>query len=157
MNEDLKQIGVIGAGECPAEIALLAEEVGRRIALGGAVLVSGGLGGVMEAASRGAKLAGGLTVGILPGYSRHEANEYVDVAIVTGLSHARNMLVVRSSDVVIAISGEYGTLSEIALALKMGKSVVGLKTWENIPGILQASGAEDAVARALALSREKDC
>ena len=157
MNEDLKQIGVIGAGECPAEIALLAEEVGRRIALGGAVLVSGGLGGVMEAASRGAKLAGGLTVGILPGYSRHEANEYVDVAIVTGLSHARNILVVRSSDVVIAISGEYGTLSEIALALKMGKSVVGLKTWENIPGILQASGAEDAVARALALSREKDC
>lgn len=156
MFNNARQIGVIGAGECSREIASLAEEVGRRIALGGAVLITGGLGGVMEAASRGAQCAGGLTVGILPGFSRQEANDYVDVAIVTGFSHARNVLVVRSSDLVIAIAGEYGTLSEIALALKMGKTVIGLRTWENIPGILRAAGAEEAVARAFALLDEND-
>lgn len=147
----IRQIGIIGAGECSAEIAALAEEVGRGVALKGAIVITGGLGGVMEAASRGAKAAGGRTVGILPGFLREEANPYVDIAIVTGMDHARNILIVRSAEVVIAIGGGYGTLSEIALALKMARAVVGLQTWENIPGVQMTSKAEEAVVKAFAL------
>ncbi|MCL5962677.1 MAG: TIGR00725 family protein [Chloroflexi bacterium] len=119
-----------GAGECDAEMARLAEEVGWGLAKAGAVLITGGLGGVMEAACKGAKRAGGMTIGILPGSSRREANEYVDIPLVTGLGHARNVIVAGSADVFIAVGGEYGTLSEIALALKMGVPVIGLRTWE---------------------------
>ena len=102
----------------------------------------------MEAACRGAKQAGGLTVGILPGSDRSDANPYVDVALPTGLGEARNALVVRAADAVIAIGGGYGTLSEIALALKAGKPVIGLDTWE-IDGVAAADGPEAAVAAAL--------
>jgi uncharacterized protein (TIGR00725 family) len=136
----------------------MAEEVGSLLARAGAVLVSGGLGGVMEAACRGARSAGGTTVGILPGYERSEANAWVDVAIPTGLGEARNALVVRAADVLIAIRGEYGTLSEIALALKTGKPVVGLETWElsrrgeAATDIVRAASPADAVERALALA-----
>jgi uncharacterized protein (TIGR00725 family) len=112
------------------------------------VLVCGGRGGAMEAACRGAKEADGLTVGILPGSDRSEANPFVDVVVPTGLGEARNALVVGAADVVIAIGGGYGTLSEIALALKAGKRVVGLGTWE-IEGVASADGAEAAVAAAL--------
>src|ERR687885_1043778 len=114
-------------------------------------VVCGGLGGVMEAACRGAKSAGGMTVGILPSGSRADANEYVDVALATGLGEARNALVVRAVDVLVAVGGEYGTLSEIALALKAGKPVVGVGTWE-IPGVIHAGGPGDAVRRALELA-----
>ena len=123
------QIGVIGSGDCSPQVQRLAEEVGREIAKRGAVLVCGGLGGVMEGAARGAKLAGGLTVGILPGSDACKANPYIDVVIVTGMSYARNIIVVRSSDVLIAIEGKYGTLSEIAYALQLRKPVVGINTW----------------------------
>jgi uncharacterized protein (TIGR00725 family) len=122
--------------------------VGRLLAERGAVLVCGGLGGTMEAACRGAKQAGGTTVGLLPGGSRSDANEFVDVAIPTGLGEARNALVVRAADVVVAVGGGYGTLSEIALALKAGKRVVGLGSWE-IDGVVAADGPEAAVAEAL--------
>jgi uncharacterized protein (TIGR00725 family) len=122
--------------------------VGRLLAEHGAVLVCGGLGGTMEAACRGAKQAGGTTVGLLPGESRSDANRFVDVAIPTGLGEARNALVVRSADVVVAVGGGYGTLSEIALALKIGKRVVGLGTWE-IDGVVVVDGPEAAVAEAL--------
>jgi uncharacterized protein (TIGR00725 family) len=122
--------------------------VGRLLAEHGAVLVCGGLGGKMEAACRGAKQAGGTTVGLLPGESRSDANRFVDVAIPTGLGEARNALVVRSADVVVAVGGGYGTLSEIALALKIGKRVVGLGTWE-IDGVVVVDGPEAAVAEAL--------
>jgi len=138
-------VSVIGAGTCDKEISDIAEEVGRLVARKGAILVTGGLGGVMEAASKGAKEAGGITVGILPGFSKNEANQYVQIPIPTGLSHARNILVVRSADAVIAVAGEYGTLSEIAIALKLGKPVVGIKTWDNIKGLIKAESAEDAV------------
>jgi hypothetical protein len=138
-------VAVIGAGTCNKEISDIAEEVGRLIARKGAILVTGGLGGVMEAASRGAKEAGGITVGILPGFSKDEANQYVQIPITTGLSHARNIIVVRSADAVIAVAGEYGTLSEIAIALKLGKPVVGIKTWDNIKGVIKAESAEEAV------------
>jgi uncharacterized protein (TIGR00725 family) len=114
----------------------------------GAVLVCGGLGGAMEAACRGAKQGGGVTVGILPGTDRSDANHYVDFALPTGLGEARNALVVRAADVVIAIGGGYGTLSEIALALKAGKRVIGLDTWA-IEGVEPASDAEAAVGVAL--------
>lgn len=137
----------------------MAEQVGRLIARRGAVLVCGGRGGVMAAACRGAKAEGGTTVGILPGIDRREANAFVDIPIVTGLGEARNAIVVRTADAVIAVSGGYGTLSEIGLALKMGRPVVGLGTWElhqqgqAVGGVLRASTPDQAVEQALALAK----
>lgn len=125
-----RTIAVIGAGQCDAQTAALAAEVGRRLAQAGAAVVCGGLGGVMKAACRGAKSAGGLTIGILPGTNRKDANRWVDIAIPTGLAEARNIIVVRSAQAVIAVGGEFGTLSEIAFALKLGLPVIGLKTWQ---------------------------
>ncbi|OEU55981.1 MAG: TIGR00725 family protein, partial [Desulfuromonadales bacterium C00003096] len=115
----MKMIGVIGAGQCKGEIYELAKKVGAGIAKAGAILVCGGLGGVMEGACRGAYEAGGQTVGILPGTDKAQANPYVTIPIVTDLGHARNILVVQSSDILFAISGGYGTLSEISIALKL--------------------------------------
>ncbi|OYD14942.1 TIGR00725 family protein [candidate division WOR-3 bacterium JGI_Cruoil_03_51_56] len=137
-------VGIIGGAECNPEIARLAEELGRAIARRGAVLVCGGRGGVMEATCRGAKSEGGLTIGILPGPDREEANPFVDVAIATGLGGARNLVIIRTADVLIAIDGSYGTLSEIGFALKMGKRVIGLKTWD-IPGIEKDDTVEQAL------------
>ena len=116
------QIGVIGGSDCTEKFVYVAEEVGRCIAEKGAILICGGLGGVMESAARGAKKAGGTTIGILLGFNRYEANKYIDIAIVTGMDHARNIIIVRSSDALIAVAGSYGTLSEIALGLKMKKT-----------------------------------
>ncbi|MEN8263661.1 MAG: TIGR00725 family protein [Nitrospirota bacterium] len=144
-------ISVIGAGTCSEDIYKAAEDVGRRIAQKGAVLVTGGLGGVMEAASKGAKESGGTVVGILPGFSKNEANRFVEIPITTGLSHARNIIVVRSADAVIAVSGEYGTLSEIAVALKLGKPVVGINTWDNVEGVIKVNTPEEAVQKAFEL------
>ena len=122
--------------------------MGRLLAERGVVLVCGGLGGTMEAACRGAKQAGGTTVGLLPGIDRADGNLHLDIAIPTGLGEARNALVVRAADVVVAVGGGYGTLSEIALALKAGKRVVGLGTWE-IDGVVAVDGPQAAVAEAL--------
>ena len=143
------QLGVVGASDCSPAVAELAQSVGRAVASAGAVLVTGGLGGVMQAAARGAREAGGLTVGILPGPSHRDANAFVDVAIVTDLGHARNAIVVRSSHAVIALPGEYGTLSEVALALKMGIPVVGLGAWTHLDGVIPAEAPDAAVARAI--------
>jgi len=148
-------ISVIGAGQCDGSIARLAEQVGYEIAKRGAAMVCGGLGGVMEAACRGAQRAGGFTIGILPGEDVRTANSYVDLAIPSGLGEARNLLVVRSGQAVIAIAGEYGTLSEIAFALKMGRPVIGLDTWElykkgrQDEAIIYASSPVEAVEMAL--------
>jgi hypothetical protein len=142
------QIGVVGAAACSPEIAKLAESVGKEIAHRGGVLVCGGLGGVMEAAARGAKQAGGVTVGILPGGRFADANPYIDIPIVTDLGHARNALVVHSAQAVIAVEGGYGTLSEIALALKLAKPVIGLKTWNVDPSIISTANPAEAVAKA---------
>jgi len=152
-------IAVIGAGRCSKEVAQVAESVGRELARSGAVLVCGGLGGVMEAACRGAKSEGGLTIGILPGSSRCEANPYVDIRVVTGLGEARNVIVVRTAQAVIAVDGEYGTLSEIAYALKLGIPVVGLDTWQLaregrlVSAIVEAATPAEAVDKALELAR----
>lgn len=141
-------IAVIGAGTAGVEILAQAEAVGRLIAEHHAMLVCGGLGGVMEAAAKGAKSAGGTTIGILPQAYRHDANPYIDVPIATGFGEGRNVFIIRTADVIIAIGGEYGTLSEIALALKSGKSVIGLGTWD-IKGVQKADSPEHAVELAL--------
>jgi uncharacterized protein (TIGR00725 family) len=144
-----------GAGQLDA-----AEEVGRLLAEAGAVVVCGGLGGAMEAVCRGARSAGGMTVGILPGRDRRDANEYVQVALPTGLGEGRNALVVRAADAVVAVGGGYGTLSEIALALRAEKPVVGIDTWELARagepdnGVVPARGAAEAVRTALDLARK---
>jgi uncharacterized protein (TIGR00725 family) len=150
---------VIGASVCDEVTAAVAEEVGRLLAESGAVLVCGGRGGVMEAACRGAQTAGGLTVGILPGEDQAAANPYVDLPIVTGLGEARNVVVVRTSQALIAVGGEYGTLSEIAFALKLGRPVVGIQTWQlakqgvPVPAIAETKSPAQAVEMAFALLR----
>ena len=154
-------ISVIGGGRCGPEEYALAEEVGRLVAQEGATLVCGGLAGIMEAAARGAKEAGGATIGILPGHDRASANPYLDHSLTTGLGHARNLIVVSSGDAVIAIGGGYGTLSEIGLAAKIGRPVVILSGWrlqndEWSDGIWYATSAQEAMAlvqRALAPAR----
>ncbi len=123
------QIAVVGGSEASDEVQRAAETVGAALALRGAVLVCGGLGGVMAAACRGAKSAGGTTVGLLPGSDPAAANRWIDIVVPTGLGEARNALVVAAADVVIALDGEYGTLSEIALALRGGTPVIGVGTW----------------------------
>lgn len=123
-------IAVIGPGDAGDEITALADEVGALLGEAGATVVCGGLGGVMEAAARGARRAGGATVGILPGADRAEANAFLDVVVPTGMGELRNALVVRAADAVVAIGGGHGTLSEIGFALRAGLPVVGLRTWE---------------------------
>jgi uncharacterized protein (TIGR00725 family) len=153
-------VAVIGPADAASQELADAEEVGRRLADAEAVVVCGGRGGVMEAVCRGARSAGGLTLGILPGRDRSEANPFVEVAVPTGLGEARNALVVRSADAVVAIGGAYGTLSEIAFALKGGTPVIGLRTWELArggkpdTGIVQVESAEEAVRTALDLARK---
>ena len=145
-------IAVVGPGRASEPEVEAAEALGRYAAAHGAVVVCGGLGGVMEAACRGAKSAGGSTVGILPGPHRSAANEWVDVAIPTGLGEARNAIVVRAADALIAVGGGYGTLSEIALGLKAGKPVIGIGTWalgRDPDPIVRASDAETAVTLAM--------
>ena len=150
----MKIIGIVGAGKANKELLKSAEEAGRLLAQQGVIIVTGGLGGVMEAACRGAYMNGGITVGILPTDRKEDANPYVKIPIPTGMGEMRNSLIVRASDVLIAIGGGYGTLSEIALALKTGKKVVGLKTWD-IPGIINAHSVEEAVSIATSLIRGK--
>jgi uncharacterized protein (TIGR00725 family) len=145
------KIGVVGASHCSSEVSELAREVGRRIARKGAVLLCGGLGGVMESAARGAKEEGGLTVGVLPGELAEDANPFIDLAIVTDMGHARNVILVRSCDAVIAISGGYGTLSEIAIALKVGIPCIGLKTWDPDRSVIRTESPEEAVREAFDL------
>ncbi len=157
MKDKLIFIGVIGGGEVSPQVAAIAEEVGHEIARRGAVLVCGGLGGVMEAACRGAAVEGGLTIGILPGDNRRAANPHVKIPIVTGLGHARNVAVVKTAQAVIAIDGSYGTLSEIGHALQSGIPVIGLDTWSlSINGkandsIITADNPTDAVSKAIEL------
>jgi len=152
-------ITVIGASDCSAEETRLAEEVGRELARRGVTLICGGLEGVMEAACRGAASQGGVTIGILPGNSRKDANAYVQIPIVTGMGYSRNAIVAKSGQAVIAIGGSYGTLSEIAYALQSSTPVIGLRTWSLARGgvtessIIVALNPVDAVEKALGLIR----
>jgi uncharacterized protein (TIGR00725 family) len=158
--ERVKQVSVIGTADCAqdSEVALLAEEVGRRLAEAGIAVVCGGLGGVMEAAARGAATAGGTVIGIVPSASTEDANPHCTHVVATGIGHARNLAVVASGEAVIAVGGEWGTLSEIGYARTLGKTVVALHSWslsgqgkmESAPRVTPASTAEDAVSLALA-------
>lgn len=156
-----RYVAVCGPSVATEQEAAWAEEVGRRLAEAGAVVVCGGLGGVMDAAARGAAGVGGTVIGILPGETRSGASPHLTVAIPTGMGEARNALIARSADAVIAIGGEWGTLSEIALARKMGKPVVGLATWDMSRGkdpaeaIARVGNSEDAVGRALDLLKDR--
>jgi uncharacterized protein (TIGR00725 family) len=153
------QIAVIGSGSCRqgSELWELADEVGRRLGESGAVLVCGGLGGVMEAAAQGAAGAGGVVIGIVPGDSLEHANAHCTHVVATGIGHARNLAVVASGEAVIAVGGEWGTLAEIGFARKLGRSVVALRSWRpagegamaDAPGVVQAEGAGEAVTLAL--------
>ncbi len=138
-------VAVIGASRCSHDVSTLAEQVGEELANRGAILICGGLGGVMEAACRGAKQAGGTTIGVLPGSSPSDANEWVDYSIATGMGEARNAVIIRTADAAIAISGSYGTLSEIAYALNAGIPVVGITTWEIDAPIIKATDPGQAV------------
>jgi uncharacterized protein (TIGR00725 family) len=144
------QISVIGSG---VEHEARAEEVGRLLAEQGATVVCGGLGEVMAAAARGAKSAGGTTIGILPGESRADANEWIDHAVVTGIGHARNLAVVASGDAVIAVGGRWGTLAEIGFARALGRYVVVLEPGLEIEDVPRAATPAEAVDLALAAAR----
>jgi uncharacterized protein (TIGR00725 family) len=146
-----KIIAVIGGAEANQKNLKIAEEIGTLIAKNGAVLITGGLGGVMNAASKGAKQAGGLVIGILPTLDKENANPYVDIPIVTGMNQARNFIIARSCDCAIAISGKYGTLSEIAYCLMYEVPVIGINTWKIKAPIIEAETAQDAVNKALEL------
>ena len=154
-------ISVIGEGNASPETAALAEQVGRELAKRGIGLVCGGLGGVMEAACKGAKSAGGTTIGVIPGSDPRDANPWVDIPICTGLSYARNVIVVKTGSAVIAVGGRYGTLSEIGHALSVDIPVVGLRTWEIVregtldTSIMVADDPSDAVDKAVEAARRR--
>jgi uncharacterized protein (TIGR00725 family) len=142
------RIGVIGGAKPDSKFRQIAHDVGKLIAERGAILVCGGLSGVMEAAAQGAKKGGGLTIGILPGASLQDANPYIDIPIATGMSYSRNSLVAMNADVLIAVNGQFGTLTEIAYGNIYQKKVIGIGTW-NIQGVVQVETAEEAIELAL--------
>jgi len=154
-------IAVIGDSSCSPEEAKLAESVGELLAQRGATIVCGGLGGVMEAVCRGAKSKGSLTIGILPGKNSSTANPWIDIPVVTGLGEARNVMVVKSAQAVIAIGGSYGTLSEIAYALKSNIPVIGLNTWSlsrngrEDDSIIRVQSATEAVGKAISFAKRR--
>lgn len=145
----MRIVAVIGAGECDAETAEAAREVGALLARAGFIVATGGLGGVMEAASRGARESGGTVVGILPGSSIEERNGYVTIAVATGMGDARNAILANTAEAFVAVGGAHGTLSEIAFALKRKKRVVSLGSWDVDPAILQAETPAEAVQLAI--------
>jgi len=145
-NNAVVYVAVIGGSQAPPEVAALAREVGREVARKGAVLLCGGLGGVMAAAAQGASEAGGVSLGVLPDADRGRANPHLTYSIATNLGHARNILIAHSADGVIAVDGDYGTISEAAIALKLGKPVVALKADWDLRGLQRAASAQEAVA-----------
>lgn len=145
-NRAVRYVAVIGGGEAEGETAALASEVGRGLARRGAVVVCGGLGGVMEAVARGVQEEGGVTIGILPGPDRGFANPSLTYSIPTNMGHARNMIIAHAADAVIAVGGSYGTISEAAIALKLGKPVVALGTDWDLPHLKTARTPQEAVS-----------
>lgn len=139
-----KVVSVIGGHSCTPEVEEIAKELGRKLAKVVKYLCSGGLSGTMKAVCSGFKAGGGVTIGIIPSYDKKDANDFVDIAIPTGLGLARNLLVVKSADVVVALPGEAGTLSEIAYCLQFGIPVISLKSWD-IPGVIKVSDIEEAI------------
>ncbi|MFH1622738.1 MAG: TIGR00725 family protein [Candidatus Omnitrophota bacterium] len=145
-------IGVIGGHKCNKKAAKIAQELGKEIAKLGAILVCGGLGGIMKAAARGAKQNGGVTVGILPSEDKKDANKFIDIPIATGLGYTRNTLVATASDIIVALEGEYGTLSEIGFALVMKKNIINLSNWD-IPGTIKIDTVTEAIRQIKKLTK----
>jgi uncharacterized protein (TIGR00725 family) len=145
--DDSKTIAIIGARSCDAEVSVLAEQMGLLLAENGYNLICGGLGGVMEAVCKGARSKNGITIGILPGNNPGDANQYVDIPIATGIGVSRNLIIIHSAVAVIAISGGFGTLSELAFALQLEKPVIGLGTWEISEAVIKASDPGDAIEK----------
>jgi len=145
-----KVIAIIGGRECTAEVEQLAHNLAKKLAKVAGVLISGGLSGTMKAACKGFKQGGGLTIGIIPSYNKKDANPHVDIVIPTGMGLARNILVVKAADVVVALPGEAGTLSEIAYCLQLGIPVISLCSW-NIPGVIRAATVQEAVKKVRSL------
>ncbi len=141
-----KVVSVIGGHSCTNEVEQLSQELGKKLVKVVDILISGGLSGTMKAVCKGFKTANGLTIGIIPSYNKEDANDYVDIVIPTGLGLARNVLVVKSADVVVALPGEAGTLSEMAYCLQFGIPVISLKSWD-IPGVIKVSSVDEAVAK----------
>jgi len=148
-----KVVGVIGGHECTKEVEQIAQELGQKLAKVADILVCGGLSGTMKAVCSGFKAAGGLTIGVLPGYDKHDANIFVDIAIPTGMGLARNVLVVKSADVVVALPGRAGTLSEVAYGLQFKIPVISLGSWD-IPGVVKVKTVEEAVDKVKQLLKE---
>ncbi|MFW6243933.1 MAG: TIGR00725 family protein [Desulfovibrionales bacterium] len=146
MMQDRPRVAIVGAGQCDAGLAAQARQLGRLLAARGCVIVCGGLGGVMQAVCQGAREQGGLTIGLLPGLERSAANPHVDIPVATGLGHMRNYLVVLNSDIVCALGGGHGTLSEIALARKIGREVVAVGGWDEIDGVRSVRDVDAAAA-----------
>jgi uncharacterized protein (TIGR00725 family) len=150
-----RMMAIVGGGDASPAVCELAYAAGQTVARRGAVLICGGRGGVMAAAARGAQGAGGLTVGVLPSYDRHEMNSYIEIGIVTGMGQARNAIVVASADAVVALAGEGGTLSEIGLAIKLGRPIVALSAWRELEMISHSDDAVEAVDLALKLAERR--
>jgi len=148
-------IAVIGAGKCSKKLRDMATEVGKYIAENGGVVVCGGLGGIMEGVAKGAKEANGLTIGILPTENKEDANEFIDYVIPTGFGEARNIIVVRSADAVVAFPGKYGTLTEMAFALNVGKPVVSVNAWKLGDEIIHVENPVEAAKLAMELAEKK--
>ena len=150
-------IGVIGASRVDSSDYEAARAVGKGLAEAGVAIVCGGLGGVMEAACQGVQEVGGTSIGILPGAEASSANQYVSLAVPTNLGHARNVIIAHTARALIAVAGGYGTLSEIAIALKLGRPVIAMGQWSEIPGVIRVETAAEAVAQALAIIRRDEC
>ncbi len=153
MNESSKIIGVIGGSQCNDQDYAAAEKVGKLIAQSGGSVICGGLTGIMEAACKGATGAGGVTIGVLPGNDVRDANPFVNIPIATGMGIGRNIVIIRTAQVLIAIDGRYGTLSEIAFAMQLNKPVFSLNSWNEIPGIVPVNSPAEAVEKAFSLIR----
>ncbi|MDF1544328.1 MAG: TIGR00725 family protein [bacterium] len=157
MSEQRKPVvAIIGAGKCSKKLRDMAHEAGKHIAENGGVVVCGGMGGIMEGAARGAREGGGLTIGILPTDKKEDANEFIDIVIPTGFGEARNLMVVRSADAVIAFPGKYGTLTEMAFALHAGKPLISVSAWKLGDEIRQVDSPLEAAKLALELIKESE-
>lgn len=155
MTVDRKPIvAIVGAGKCSKKLRDMAAEVGKGIAKKGGIVVCGGMGGIMEGAARGAKEGGGITIGILPTEKKEDANEFIDFIIPTGFGEARNVMVVRTADVVVAFPGRYGTLTEMAFALKAGRPVISLSAWKLGEEIIHLDDPKKAAKKAMELATE---
>ena len=141
-----KVVSVIGGRKCTKEVEQMTQKLGKKLAKVADILVCGGLSGTMTAICQGFKAGGGLTIGIIPSYAKEDANKFVDIVIPTGLGLARNVLVVKSADIVVALAGEAGTLSEVAYCLQFAIPVISLKSWD-IPGVIKVNTVEEAVER----------